>query len=864
MGGATRSSDELVRDNQQGLSLSYSQERAKIVSKVHYQLYFSLDKTSASFFGISKIRFDLSKQKSITLDFEKGTVLSLTINGKTVLPTKTHYFIMLERKFLRVGSNEVVVEFRHDYSKNGVGFYRFCDPQDGLIYLYSDFEPYDANLMFPCFDQPDLKATFMLTVDAPLEWEVISTMKESTVGLTSDHSRRWTFPKTPMMSTYIFSLHAGPYHVWEDAYKKIPLRLLARKSFASYVDADFWFLITKQGLRFFSDYFHYDYPFYKYDQLIVPDFNSGAMENIAAVTFNEAYIPRGAWTRDEKERLAEVILHEMAHMWFGDLVTMKWWDDLWLNESFATYMAFLAQAEATDFKEAWHTFFEGIKSWAYWEDEMVTTHPIVAKVPHTAEAMTNFDGITYGKGASVLKQLAYFLGPEKFRAGVSNYFKKYAYQNTKMKDFIESLSEASDVDLKHWTREWLQTQSLNSIQVLPHFKEQKLISMDLLQKGSDHYPKKRKHRTQIGIFKKEKSKIILQKIVPMHYEKGRTAITLAEKDLKPHLIYPNCEDYDYVKVKLDAHTLEGIKSSLSQVSDDFSRLMFWRSLWDMVRSVDLSIYEYHDLILKHLPLEQNVKIARSVAQRLKQAWYYLPAASAVEKQKKTVFVDQIQDLLWKQLEEAKGGSDFQKLWLDTYIKLSLSDQALERLHKILAHKIKLPHFELDQDRRWAILVELHRKPWEPAQDLLEKELKRDHSEAGQKQALACEVIQPKFSIKKKWFQKIIGETNLSLARTKVAMSYLFPKDQMDLHMKFSKDFYHVLPMLGRKKDHKYLMTFCRQLAPAFSTPESIHGFEHFLKRHTTLPPVVAKELKIAHQEDERSYKIHQLAQAQLS
>src|SRR6185312_5421090 len=391
-----------------------------------------------------------------------GALSSFKVNGATAAPVSSGDFFALPKDALRAGENVVEVSFTHPYSVDGSGLYRFQDPEDERVYLYSNFEPYAAHRLFPCFDQPDLKATYALSVDAPAAWTVVSTSRER--GIEASGRRRvWTFEKTPRLSTYVFSVHAGPYHVWTSTAGAIPLRLFARESLARYVDADEWLDVTRRGLDFYGQYFDLPYPFRKYDQLIVPDFNEGAMENVGAVTFGERYVSRSTQTLDEREEAADTILHEMAHMWFGDLVTMKWWDGLWLNESFATYMAALSRARATRYTRAWQTFFGDMKEWAYREDQRETTHPIEAVVPDTGEAFANFDGITYGKGASVLKQLAFLLGENEFRDGVRRYLKDHAYGNTEESDFFGAMTRASGQDLSAWRKDWLDAAGVNTV-----------------------------------------------------------------------------------------------------------------------------------------------------------------------------------------------------------------------------------------------------------------------------------------------------------------------------------------------------------------------------------------------------------------
>lgn len=358
------------------LEESYARIRSKQVSNVAYKLKFNLSGDKAEFSGQVEISFDLLNNKQdLTLDFSDGDVSRVNLNGQDIEIDYNSWFISIDRSMLTQGPQKIVVEFTHPYSKTGSGLYRFIDPEDERVYIYSDLEPYDANRIFPSFDQPDIKATYDMEVEVPSDWLVVTSRKETNV-VDKGETKLWQFPISEKFSTYIFSLHAGHYHIWESKAGDIPLRLMARQALAEHVVIEDWFEITRQGFAFFQDYFEVDYPFHKYDQLIVPDFNSGAMENTGAVTFSERFIRRGSYTTEERERIANVILHEMAHMWFGNLVTMDWWNGLWLNESFATYMAYLSATEATEFNRAWHSFFSRTKRWAYNTDEQVTNHPI--------------------------------------------------------------------------------------------------------------------------------------------------------------------------------------------------------------------------------------------------------------------------------------------------------------------------------------------------------------------------------------------------------------------------------------------------------------------------------------------------------
>ena len=847
----------VTRKKVQGISQEYALLRAQLVSSVSYHLELSIDDKKDLYSGISTVHFELKKATSLTLDFCHGKVKELQINGQKIKNLKYNdLFINLDVKYLKKGKNEVQVTYTHPYSKNGVGLYRFVDPQDKNVYTYTHFEPYDANQLFPCFDQPDLKAHYTLTVEVPKAWVVVSSTREKKVQNLSNKRKLWQFPETALFSTYLFSLHAGPYQVWSAKAGKIPLRLMARKSLAKYTPIKEWFLITQQGLDFFGKYFNYPYPFIKYDQLLVPDFNMGAMENVAAVTFSEHLITRGKMTFKERERLAEVILHEMAHMWFGNLVTMQWWNDLWLNESFATYISYVCMVHATEFKSSWESFYTDIKQWAYWEDQLVTTHPIVADVPDTQQAFANFDGITYGKGASVLKQLHYYVGVNNFRDGLRHYFKKYAFSNTKMVDFINAQAHASKLNLKPWTKAWLNTQSLNTVSASVTYDDNKMRNFELQQSYDPKYPYLRPHKTEVGLYDIAQDQIILRKSVPLTYHGSKTTVAELTGEVKPALIYPNHGDYDFVKIKLDPKTLNTVQSHLSSIEDSFVRAMFWQSLWDMVRDVQMQPGQYLDILMENLKNEKEINIATTVARKIRQALYYLPQ----EKSLKDEYKKELESYLWNLLQTAEPKTDFQKLWFDNYVKIAHSEGALHVLNEILAGTKKIPELEIDQDRRWSIIIQLHRYNWGACFTLKQKELKKDPSEKGQQMAISAEAILPSQAMKKKWFEKIVHPNGgLSLMRLKCAMTYLFPAEQQNLQESFVQPYFRSIPTLVKKADNEFLSAYTNTLTPSFGTETSVKRLNDFISKNKKLPPIVKKHLLIAHQEDERTLKIRQLS-----
>lgn len=837
-------------------------ERFNQVSKVHYDLEFVLKEKQEKFHGKVTLNFELKdKIKDLRIDFSGGKIERLLVQGNQI--KKINYngnFLIIPRGKLSYGKNKINISFSHPYSTDGAGLHRFVDPEDKNTYLYTDFEPYDANRLFPCFDQPDLRATYSMEVFAPADWSVITSTgakKVQKIGLL----KRWTFEKSENFSTYIFPLHAGPYHVWEDKAENIPLRLFARKSMAKYIDAPEWFTVTKQGFNFFQKYFGTNYPYKKYDQIIVPDFNAGAMENVAAVTFSERYAYRAAPTYNQRESRASVILHEMAHMWFGNLVTMKWWNGLWLNESFATYMATKALSEATEFTKSFQTFYGRIKQWAYWEDQLVTTHPIEVPVSDTDNAFTNFDGITYGKGASVLKQINYVLGEKAFQRGLKLYFRNYQNSNTTLSDFFGSLSKGAKKNLDPWVREWITTAGLNTVKSEFKCEKGKISSFSLIQSAPEDHPTLRSHRVELALFKNNGKELVRSKVIDVSFAGKETKVPQARGSQCPDFVYPNYNDYGFVKVDLDDESLSTALLHIDKFKEPFVRHMVWFSLWEMVRDGKLRLQQFSDLVLAKSSTETDYKTLDDIVRMVVGKYdsspsvvYYLNAFP--NKKLKQKILTGLEKLFWERLQKAKSGSDFQKLWLDGFIKVAHNRFYLRKLQQILAGDIKLRRLPIDQDRRWEIIVRLNTFAFDDSQKLITQELKRDKSDLGAKMAIAAEVSRPDLQIKQKWFKEIVSEnTSYNLSKLKKAMWSLFPNSQRNFRAQFSMDYFNKLEgLLGKRPSH-FLSSFSNSLVPTSCNTKNNELLSAYLNKSEALPPIVAKKLKIARQEDDRCQKI---------
>ena len=837
------------------LSQADAMARSARVSNVDYVLDFTLT-GKENFAGTTTVSFDLKDTDSaLTIDLDKATVKSVTVNGKGVTPTYNNWFITLAPQDLVKGRNTVTISYERAHSTNGEGLHRMVDPVDGKVYTYSHFEPAAAHQMFAVFDQPDLKATYTVTVNAPSDWHVITTTRESNVA-DATGGKRWTFPKSKKLSPYNFSLHAGPYKVWEDNGGKYPMRLFARQSVASQVTPNDWFRYTKGGLAFFDNYFGIPYQFEKYDQLLVPDFLYGAMENAAAITFAEGgYLYKTEMTAAQKASLAEVILHEMAHQWFGDLVTMKWWNGLWLNESFASFMATLATAESTEFKDAWQAFYQQDKQGAYTMDQKTSTHPIEVPVPSSANAFDNIDAITYSKGASTLKQLRHMLGEEVFRKGVHNYLVKYSWQNAKLEDFIGSLGQAAGRDLTKWTRDWLYQPGVNTITANFTCTNGKIKSFSLAQTApSKELPTLREQRVQVGAFKLENGKLVLAKNVPVTYSGAATKVAGMVGAACPDLVYPNYQDWGFVKVNLDQRSFQTARTQLAGVDDPLLRAMLWQALWDGVRDAKLPLNEFIDVALANAPQEKDYTLLGDVLGKVSASKYYL-TAMGVDNAYSQKTGKALEQMAWNGVVAYKGNDNFQRRWFGTYLGMATSQEALARLAGMLEGQ-GTEGLKIGQDQRWAIINRLSRFNYPGAAALLEAEQARDKSDSGQAAALAATVVRPDAKVKGEWLSTVEDlKTKLPFSRLRTVMGSMYPVEQRALAEQTASARLAKLPEIDKTAGPVFMRSYAGTMIPAGCTIESVQRLQRAADTMKDLSAGTRRALLDTLQEDQRCVSI---------
>ena len=664
------------------LTRTETRRRSRHIGGVNYRVHLDLlraeDADLDTFETVTTIEFDATTAAT-WVDFIGASVDEVTVNGIDAAVDYDGSRIQL------VGlaeHNIVRIRARGRYSRSGEGLHRFVDPVDDNVYLYTQYEPADARRVFANFEQPDLKAPFTLTVTAPPTWTVLSNRE----GVTADTVT--TFAPTLPISTYITAVAAGPYHrvqsSWTRGELTVPLGAYCRASLAEYFDAEDIFDITKQGLDFFHDKFDYPYPFGKYDQIFVPEYNLGAMENPGLVTFTESYVFRSAATEAQYEARANTILHEMAHMWFGDLVTMQWWDDLWLKESFADFMGAYASAEATRFTDAWVSFANRRKAWAYLQDQLPTTHPIVADITDLEAAKLNFDGITYAKGASVLKQLGAFVGADAFFAASRNYFRTHAFGNTTLTDLLSEMSAASGRDLDTWAAAWLQTTGVSTLSYTGDAVEQ-----------TDPRP----HRIAVGLYDLDDAgNLTRTHRRELDITDARTAVDFPDAAL----VLLNDDDLTYAKIRFDERSTTTVRNHLDRIVDPLARGLVWSALWNSTRDAEMSALEYIDIATRFAPNEPKIGLLSAVTANVAYALaHYLPEDRRGEPTRQWL------EASWTQLHASEPGSDGQLVWARaTAAAAQLDGSRAPDLRALLDGAATVPGLRLDPDQRWSFWLAL--------------------------------------------------------------------------------------------------------------------------------------------------------------
>jgi aminopeptidase N len=773
-----RSSDRLTRLE--------AEARASVLGDVAYVLDLDLEAGAKTFRGDVTITFR-HRGGGTFLEWLGGTIERFEVNGAVLEPDWDGYRIALPAAVLEP-ENRVQIAYQRPYDHTGEGFHQFVDPADGAEYLYTQFEPYAAHRLFPCFDQPDIKATYEVSVTAPESWLVTTAAREAAREAVSGGRSRRVFERTAPFSTYLFSVVAGEYRSVYDEHRGIDLGLHARASLMQHLDSEELFDLTKQGMDYFGELFAEPYPFGKYDQVFVPEFNWGGMENVGNVTYTDSVVFRDPPTEDQLMRRAEYFLHELAHMWFGDLVTLRWWNDLWLNESFASYVAYKALDARGDKPTTWQDFNFRMKLQAYREDQRPTTHPIADEVPSTDETFLNFDGITYGKGAAVLRQLVYAIGEDAFRAGLRIYFERHRFGNATVEDFLSALEVGSGMDLLGWSAVWLKTPSLNTLSVAWDADGGAITAMHLEQSAPDEHPYIRPHATAVGLVDEDG----IMRVIPARIDERSASVPEAEGLPVPAFVYPNAGDHAYAKTPLDPASVGFARRGLGTIDDPLLRQQVWASLWEMVRDRQLSSLDYLDLVADHLPGEGSLPIVQMVTATVGGAiGRYVPEPRIDDAASRFVAV----------ADAAIGSAppgDRRVLWARALIGAAFSEADARRAAEIVDAPPE--GLSVDQDMRWAVAVRWASLGVPGADERVAAERDRDPSDRGDRAVVAAESARPDREAKEEVWTRLHGDGYASLHMAKAAAAAFWQRPQAALLEPYVEPFFAGLPAVFAERE----------------------------------------------------------------
>ena len=828
----------------ENLTRAECDERAALVSNVSYAVELDLSEAGEpdpqdTFRSRTVITFDTDAAGSSTwLDLIADRVRTLRLNGRALDPNEVFDGSRIQLAGLDV-QNTVEVDAECRYMRTGEGLHRFIDPVDRETYLYTQFEVADARRVYACFEQPSLKADWQLTVTAPSHWQMVSNSPTPEPIPAGEGTATWRFDPTPRISTYITAIVAGPYHVVRDEYVgphgTYPLGVFCRNSLAAHLDADEIFTLTKQGFEFFEETFATPYPFAKYDQLFVPEFNAGAMENAGCVTFLEDYVFRSRVTDAAYEQRSNTILHELAHMWFGNLVTMHWWDDLWLNESFAEWASHYANVKATRFTDAWTTFLNQRKAWAYRQDQLPSTHPIAADMVDLDAVRVNFDGITYAKGAAALRQLVAWVGEEEFVAGLRQYFATHAWGNTRLADLLAALSASSGRELDSWAAQWLQTSGVNLLKPEVAVDDdgnyvRVVLRQEPPQQPDGVAPTLRDHRVGLGLYDLRDGKLVRRRKLELDLVGSGVSVDELTGEAAADLLLVNDEDLTFAKIRLDDGSAEAAISSVGAFTDSLPRALVWGAAWDMTRDAEMSTGDYLQLVLGGLPHEGDVGVVQQLIRQLRTAIELYATDSNRPRYQNMLAAD-----LRRLMEAAPAGSDHQLAFARGFIATAIDPSDVRVVRSLFAGDTELDRLVVDDELRWSMLGRLVILG-EAGDGEIDAELARDNTATGIRHAQLVRAARPTAEAKAQAWDTALNDESLANHLLAATIGGIMIAEQRELLRPHVGQYFDAIPSTWQRRTPEMAQQIVSGLYPILLVePATITLTEDFLHDHPDLP-----------------------------
>jgi aminopeptidase N len=806
-------------------------ERARLLRVSSYDVTLDLTRGSEVFGSQAIIRFDCTEPGAASYaDLVADRVHEISLNGTSIDPRLACADGRIALADL-AAHNELRVVADCRYSADGTGLQRSVDPADGKVYTYTKFEPAYARTVYANFEQPDLKATFSIGVRVPEQWTVLSNQPAAAGSPAADGdsgSVRWHFEPTPLLPTYLFAVVAGEYTVVRGSHatpsgQVIPLALACRASLAEFLDAADILGVTRQGLDYYTSLFGGDFPFAKYDQVFVPDYSAGATENAGCVVFSDLLLFRSRVTDVMYELRASVVLHEMAHMWFGDLVTMRWWDDLWLNESFAEFCAVLSSAEATRFTDAWATFCTSRKAWGYQQDQLPSTHPVAADVPTLSQAIANFDGISYAKGASVLRQLVARVGRDNFFVAIRAYFAEHGWGNATLADLLQALEASSGMSLADWSDAWLRTTGPSTLSAGFELDEAGAFrSFEVLQESTGPDPTLRPHRLAIGLYSIGASGLSRTHQVQTDIAGPRTAVPELAGLPQPDLLLLNDDDLTYALVRFDDRSIRTLTSSIGQLDDALARAVCWGSIIDMVGQAELGVPALVAMVASGIASEPSVAALQILLDTTASALGRL-----ADPQWAPAGREQLATVAAELLAAAGPGTDHQLAWAQLLSWTATSADQLDLVTGLLSGRDSIDGLTMDADLRWAMLRQLAAAGRAGSADI-DAELAEDVTDAGARHAAACRAAMPAADAKAAAW-RLLTETDLPVDSLREIADGFHQPDQAQLLAPYAARYFEVLPRLWAARGGHLRVRLGEALFPRTAAgPDLLEHIDAFL------------------------------------
>jgi aminopeptidase N len=767
------------------ITRSQTARRARLLRLREHYITLDLTRGEEVFRSESVIRFDCTRPgASSHADLIAKRVLQITLNGEPLDPAVSYDGSRVTLPALRA-SNELRVVADCAYTRTGTGMHRSTDPADGGVHVYGKFTPAYARTAFACFEQPDLKTPFIITVIAPPQWAVLSNQPPSPGGQPAATAEGGNHPAathsflaTPPLPTFATTVVAGDFHVSRSTHvmpggREIPLELACRASLAGQVNATAVFDVTAAGLDFYADLLGVDYPFSKYGHAFVPEFSAGATEDPGCVLMSESFLPVPGKTAADAEMRTMVILHEMAHMWFGNLVTMQWWDDLWLSESFAEFCGHDASVRLGLFPNAWATFSVGRKAWGIAQDRLPSTHPVAADPATLSEAIANFDGISYAKGAAVLRQLSAYVGEDAFFAGIGDYLRAHAHGNARLPDLLSAVAGRADPgkEVASWSAAWLQTAGPNTLRPLLSADPAGTgTSFAVLQEAPLAHPVLRPHRISVGLYTlADNGALVRTGGAEATVTGARTEVPALTGRPRPDLVLLNDDDRGYVAIRFDSRSLRTALSFAGQVTDPVARAVIWDALIDMTQQAELSVPAFTGAVARGVEHESSEAVLQALLGRTETMIARLaapPAAAACKRM--------LADLAARQLPAAAAGSGHQRAWALLLARTATSASQLD-LAAALVGGTRLPAgLEPGDELQWALLRRLA-ATGRAGDTEIDAMLARDRTGTGQREAAACRAAIPDAAHKDAAWRLLTGGTLGAPSAALVARALLLPE-----------------------------------------------------------------------------------------